>query len=367
VNQRDITMRSLVLLGTSLLLAEARLSVREMREDLDPEAMADSKTIKGPDCGHVSQIIGKWQKAKRAGKLAGTAKGTVTNADQAEKMVDKIVARAEKIGKEINDGEVPEGITKRANYAKQASKKAVKDATELDKKITSFKDKVGQTEFSAEKVTSDDMAELKEKTEKTQVAIKAAYEAAKRTLEKANNAKDDALKDAGFALKILKGVLKSGLKLLQDSTEIAQKSIFAADEADETVDKVQDVVDKIKDKADKAKEQKPVFTVLASNVEAKRDSVKDSVSSLKTAIDDMEKSAEELNKITDEMKTAVEQGDAGFTTAVLSSAKDDVPKAEGAVDEVSSDLSTVKRRAKTVMELTDNLKDAMKKAEKKVS
>lgn len=80
----------------------------------------------------------------------------------------------------------------------------------------------------------------------------------------------------------------------------------------------------------------------------------------------METSQEDLDAKNGDLKTAVEEGDAGNPNAVRSEAKN-IPKTEGAVDKLESNLGMVKGRAKTLIERTDRLKDDMKKAEKKVS
>lgn len=88
---------------------------------------ADSETIDGPDCGHVSKIIGKWGHAKKVGVYAGSARAAVMNADNAIRNTDDAVEAAEKVGKEVSeDGKVPSSISGAAGDAKDASKDANK-------------------------------------------------------------------------------------------------------------------------------------------------------------------------------------------------------------------------------------------------
>lgn len=363
-------MMRLAVFGAAVVFSHGKLAIRELGDkDTEP---ADSETIEGPDCGHVSQIIGKWGKAKKAGKLAGAARAAVMQADKADGAIDKVLTRAEGVGEHVGDGTVPSSVSGPVDYARKAMQKATDASVALEGKLDTFKQNVGETEFSAQKVSSDDMADLKKKTDSTNDAIKAAYEAADRATSKAKAAKEDALKDAGKALKLIKSVIKAGSPLVKDAKEIAQKSGFAIEDAATLRGKADDLISKVESKADKVEEQKPVFDALASNLKDKKSSVKDAADALQTAIDDMmgvpggtggiEGLAQQLKPLVE----ASEKGDGGDTNAVKNEAPS-VPKAETAVDDTTAAISTVQGRGQTLMGRMERLKDLMKTANKKIA
>merc|ERR1719446_906876 len=129
--------------------------------------------------------------------------------------------------------------------------------------VGTFKDKITEEEFSAKAVGSGDMSDLKKKTTKLNAAIKDSYEAANRALSKAQNAKKDALKDAGKALKILEVTFDKAKPMIKDVKDLAQKCGHAIEKADETASKAGDVESDVRSHADDAEEQKPVFEALA--------------------------------------------------------------------------------------------------------
>jgi chromosome segregation ATPase len=350
--------------AAAVLLADAKLTVR--REDPDPERLADSDVIDGPDCGHVKQIIGKWGKAKKAGKLAGEAKGAVMQADKAANIVDKVITRAENIGKEINDGDIPDSVKRPADHAKDKSTEASNKAGELDTMVGAFKNKITEHEFSAKAVASGDMSDLKKKTVEVNDAIKDSYDAAERALSKAQDEKKKALKDAGKALKILKATFDKAEPLIKDSKELAQKSTHAMEDGEDIASKAEGVVSDVRSHADEADDQAPVFRVLADNLEAMKESVTTAKDSLNTAIGEMETAADDLQTHADDLKSAIEHGDAGETEAVQSQATE-VPEIEGALDKLSSEITSVKSHAKNLLERIDLLKKDMKNAEKKIA
>lgn len=344
---------------------DARLQVRDVT---DPEVMVDSKVIDGPDCGHVKQIFGKWNKAKRAGGLAGAAKGTVNAATSAEDFItNKLLPTAESIGEEIgDDGKIPASIQSLVDAAKTTVEDVAAAIIELETSLSGFEQTLGESDFSAEKVTAGQMATLKEKTQKAKQAIREAYAAGEKAVSMAKEVKKKALKNVGKALTIIKSTMKTSKPVVDEAKAVAQKSGYLIDEAERTVGKAKDVKDRVNQQAGEAGDQEPVYDALAANIGDQSSSVDDIKDSLSKAVTDMQTVAGELGEQVIKLTDASEKGMAGDQGAVAAGAAE-VPKTESKIDQASTSLITVKGRAKSLMGQISRLNELMKSAEKKLA
>jgi len=349
---------------TKPLLAQRQVKTLGSPSDDNP---ADSDTIEGPDCGHVSKIIGKWGHAKKVGVYAGAARAAVMNADNAARNTDNAVEAAEKVGEAVSeDGKVPSSISGAAGDAKDASSDVTDKSANLDTKLTTFKDKAGNSEFSGENVKKQDLADIKKLTVELNEASTTADEAAKRVTEKAAQAKKDALKNSGAALKLMKAVIEEGEPMVKAAKKIEQKVGWAKEKADKRIEAADALVPDIKNKGKESDEQEPVYVALAEGVEAKASSLTDSKESLNTAIGDLEKAITAAEDAIGPLKEAADKGDGGDTVSVTNEAENIAP-GEEAVGDLDAAISKVKARAKTMMERMERLDDAIENAEEKIA
>jgi len=331
------------------------------REDpeKDPEY---SKLIKGPDCGHVKQIIGKYQKAAKVGKVAGTARGVITQADIAAGKVDAAVTRAKEIGKSL--GELPKAIKEAISSAEKAAKEASTASAALDTELETFKTKVSGSDISGADVTDEDMVKLKKAAEAAKDAGGAAFASAERVLSKAEESEKAAKEKSEESAGKVRILMSMAGPLLEKLPKATQEAGWAVDKADATATKADDTLKKVEDKIKDAKDQKPVWEALKEGIKGHVDGVKEMKEPMKkaqTAVSDAEKALQEAVKpLKEALKTAAGGG-------VVSDISEDLTKAEKATDKASQALTALKGKQDSLVKSHDRLKSELEAAEKKLA
>jgi len=328
----------------------------------DPKNPADCKTIEGDDCGNVKTIIGKWAKSKKVGGLAGSAKAAALGAATAAKNTDDAVTQAKEAGKKFDaNGEVPLSVKQAADLADKASKAASASSTSLDTKLSTFKGEMGDF---AEEVTDEDMASLREETEKAITAASDANAAAERVVSKAEEAKKKSLESSEGALKVIDGVLSDTGKLSDEAGEAAQKSKHAASDVDGLITKSKATATKLDGKIADAEEQAPVWEALKSDLEGREKAAEDSKTAVDDAIKDLETATKDMDAKSKTLKDAKEKAQAA--PKELLGKTSDIDAADESARKTGAALVALKGKVKTMMKDAERLGAKNKEAEKKL-
>jgi chromosome segregation ATPase len=340
---------------------QKKLLLSQLRRE-DPKNPADSETIEGDDCGNVKTIIGKWAKSKKVGGLAGSAKAAALGAATASKNTDDAVTQAKEAGKKFDaNGDVPESVQMAADVADKASKAASGASTSLDTKLSTFKGKMG--EFAKE-VTDEDMASLKEETDKAIVAASDADAAAERVISKAEEAKKKSLESSEGALKVIDGVLTDTGKLSDEAAEAMQKSKHAASDVDDLITKSKAMATKLDGKIADAEEQAPVWEALKSDLEGRESAAEDSKKAVDDAIKDVDTAKTDMDDKSKGLKDAKEKAQ-GAPKELLGKTSD-IDAAEESARKTEKALVALKGKMGTMMKDAERLGAKTKEAGKKV-
>merc|ERR1719482_2191301 len=81
------------------------------KDKVKPPCMANSEIIPGVDCGHVSEVIPKFQKSHLVGNLQGEATNQISDADAAANAAEEAAKSAKDAAKMAKDvgGKAAEG------------------------------------------------------------------------------------------------------------------------------------------------------------------------------------------------------------------------------------------------------------------
>jgi len=330
-----------------------------------PKTPEYSKLIKGPDCGHVKQIIGKYSKAAKVGKLAGSARGVITQADIAAGKVDAAVSRAKEMGKSLTkDGELPKAIKDSIASAEKAAKEASKASATLDTELETFKKKVSGSDISGADVTDEDLVKLKKAADAAKDAGGAAFASAERVLSKAKETEDAAKEKSEQSTGRVRVLISTAEPLLEKLPKAAQEAGWAVDKADAATKKADDTLKKVEGKIKDAKDQKPVWEALKDGIKGHVDGVKDMKDPMKkatTAVTDADKALQGAMK---PLKKASETAAGG---GVVSEISEDLTKAEKAIDEANQALTALKGKQESLVKSQGRLEAELDKAEKKLA
>merc|ERR1719159_1818802 len=182
--------------------------------------MANSEIIPGTDCGHVSEVIPKFQKSVIVGKLQGEATNQIADADAAAKSAEEAAAAAEEAAKMAKavGGKAAEGAAKEADKAAEKAKKLAGKATEAS----------GTLETSLDDMKTHDLKEtgpyampekkiqtLKKDKAAAKTATANAHQAAAVAHEEAADAQKIMLKSAEGAMKLITAIVDETEKTLE--------------------------------------------------------------------------------------------------------------------------------------------------------
>eukprot|EP00746_Dinoflagellata_sp_MGD_P161512 gnl/MRDRNA2_/MRDRNA2_88692_c0_seq1.p1 gnl/MRDRNA2_/MRDRNA2_88692_c0~~gnl/MRDRNA2_/MRDRNA2_88692_c0_seq1.p1 ORF type:complete len:421 (-),score=156.03 gnl/MRDRNA2_/MRDRNA2_88692_c0_seq1:11-1273(-) len=259
------------------------------KDDVKPPCMANSEIIPGVDCGHVSEVIPKFQKSHLVGKLQGEATNMISDADAAANEAEEAAKSAKAAAKMAKDvgGKAAKGAAKQAEDAAKKAEDLATKATEAS----------GALETSLDDMKTHDikdtgpyaMPEKKIQTlKKDKVAAATATAAAKQgaavALEEAADAQEIMLKSAEGALKLISAIVDETNKVVETAKELKQNATWAVKDV-KTLDKA---TDELKEKVQKNiddeehEDQKPVFEAIYDNLDTE-------MSGAKTAAQDLNK------------------------------------------------------------------------------
>jgi len=343
------------------------LEAQRHKEDPEKtgEDFADSKTIEGPDCGNVKQIIGKWQRAGSIGAVAGEAQGVLSQAHSAVQATQDAADQAEEASSAVSaDGSVPVGVGEAATYARDAAAKLNSKAADLQIEIDSFKTAM-ETDFAAG-VDDEMVSKLKALTAEVATLTKAAHDAAQRVHSKGAEVKSNLKGDAAATLSALNKVLAPGEEAVASSAGIAQEAGFAVKAAEDLLARADVTLGKLEAAKDDAAEQAPVWQAAHDALHGRSDSFDAAKGEVATAIDEYMTAATELKTALGPLKEASKMGAGGDSASVLS-ASGDIAAAEEALlkyNEANSKLTAVLETLKLREEALEKL---LEESEKKLA
>lgn len=324
---------------------------------------ADSATIEGDDCGNVKQIIGKWAKSKKVGELNGKAQAAALAADYAfPNIMDQAMA-AQTLGEKVGlNGEVPSGVKSAAEAAMHAAYAMATAGSSLKGTSDAFKAKFGGF---ASAISDDDMVKIKEETEKLNTAVQDTMDLAARATQKADEAKEAAMKSSKGALALIEGLLADFSKLSKEVGEVSQKSKHAASDVTALIAKSKAAATKLDTKIGDAKEQAPVWEAFKSDLQgleaAADESVKDvdaAIAALEAANTNMEAKAKVLQDVKDKA-----QSDSNS----LLGQSETIGSSEESIRKTESELLALKGKVATLMKDSARLEDKIKTTNAKLS
>merc|ERR1719160_1829443 len=319
------------------------------KDDVKPPCMANSEIIPGVDCGHVSEVIPKFQKSNLVGKLQGEATNQIADADASANAAEeaaKSAKEAAKMAKEVG-GKAAEGA---ADQAKEAAKKA----EDLAAKATEAS---GTLETSLDDMKTHDLAKTgpyampekkiqKLKADKTAAATAtaAANQAAAVALEEAADAQEIMLKSAEGALKLISAIVDETNKVVEEAKELKQNATWAVKDV-ATLDKA---TDELKDKVQKNiddeehEDQKPVFEAIHENLETEMEGAKTASTDLnKKVVNDNADLPKAIKELEDKVKPLAETKLMMERTGLP---PDNIGKSLGAIKETEGALKALKEQ-----------------------
>merc|ERR1719171_1084395 len=339
------------------------------KEDKEP---ADSEIVKGPDCGHVSTVIGKFTKSGKVGKLLGQASAAVRGADAASDTADSAAKKAEDLAKaaaKVGGAEF-KAAEDAAKGATTAGEDATTASTDLQTQYDKVKDSLSETDGAGYGAKDADVSELRTLKTKAVTATKKALGSAENAIKRGEAAKQAALKNADAAVELIGQISKAAAAKVKESKTFQQKAKFVADDAKKYAEKAKEVVGKVEEKMnDEATgDLKPVWEALKGNMDAEISALEDSAKELEDKIKDMEKAAEKVDEkagpINDALTKAKDEGDTEGITDLqkeVGETETATTKLGEAIQAVQLDAQTVSKKQKAVEEIVAEAEGKLKK------
>lgn len=349
--------------SASSLLARGRRAGDDPAEEPFPP---DSETIEGPDCGNVQQVIAQWGKAGKVGAAAGKAAAAVSAATAAAGQLSVAIEHAEGVGEVLagDGGEAPESITMAVEKTGGTAKDALDSASAaLETELEAFKALASGSEMAGADVEATDLVKLKELTEETVHAAKAAEGAAADIEAKAASAREKALASTETTLRLIKKALAEAEPALEEATDITQKLQWAIDDATAVVTKAEELVPKLEELAASGDEPDPVVEAFAGNVQLKVDAVKESTEELTPMVESLPGEAEALKEEVTKLQEAQQMAAGGATLPTVS---DTLNSLEAALITVEESISTIKADVRNMVARQKKLAAAVEEGEAKV-
>lgn len=263
---------------------------KHSKKKVMPPCMANSEIIPGVDCGHVSEVIPKFQKSNMVGKLQGQATNQIADADAAAAAADDAADEAKEAAK------MAKAVGGKA--AKFAAKQAIKAAKKAEKAADKASEASGSLETSLDNMKSHNLKKtgpyampekkiqkLKQKHSNAVTATAMANQAANVAKEEAADAQEVMLKSAEGALKLISAIVDDTNKVLEEAKELKQNATWAVKDVKTLGKPIGEVKDEVQKKIDdkEHKDQKPVFEAIHENLD--------------TEMDGAESAANDLNKL----------------------------------------------------------------------
>jgi len=341
-----------------------------------PPCMANSEIIPGTDCGHVSEVIPKFEKSTLVGTLQGTATNTISDADTAAAGAESAADMAKEAAKMAKDvgGDAADGAADEAEKAATKAEEAASKATEAsgaletsldDMKTHDLKD-TGPYAMPEKKIQ-----DLKKKTTAAKTAKAMADQAASVALEEASDAQKVMLKSAEGSLKLITAIVDDTEKTLDLAKELKQNASWAVKDV-ETLGKP---VDELKDKVQKNiddeehEDQKPVFEAIYENLDTEMEGAeKASVDLDKKVVNDNADLPKAIKKAEDKMKplaeTKLEMERTGLPPDSIGKSLGAIKELETANKELKEQMFLVDQGIKSVVKRMKRVGRAADKAKK---
>jgi len=346
------------------------------KDNVLPPCMANSEIIPGTDCGHVSEVIPKFEKSVLVGKLQGTATNTISDADTAAANAESAADMAEEAAKMAKDvgGKAADGAAKEA-------KDAAKKADDLATKATEAS---GELETSLDDMKTHDLKDtgpyampekkiqdLKKKTAKAVSATASANQAAAVALEEAADAQEVMLKSAEGALKLITAIVDETEKTVDTAKVLKQNATWAVKDVKTLGKPVGDLKDKVQKNIDdeEHEDQKPVFEAIYENLDTEMDGAKKAAQDLdKKVVNDNAdlpkaiKDAEDKNKPLAEIKLEMER--TGLPPDSIGKSMGKIKSLETALKDLKEEMFLVDQGIKSVVKRIKRVGRSADKAKK---
>jgi len=346
------------------------------KDNVLPPCMANSEIIPGNDCGHVSEVIPKFQKSTLVGNLQGKATNTISDADTAATGAEaaaKMAKEAAKLADAVG-GKAAEGAADQAEDAAEKAEKLASKATEasgaletsLDDMKTHDLKKTGPYAMPEKKIQ-----DLKKKTADAISAKAAADQAAKVALEEASDAQKIMLKSAEGALKLITTIVDATEKTLEEAKELKQNATWAVKDVKTLGKPVDELKDKVQKNIDdeEHKDQKPVFEAIYDNLDTEMEGAKTAAQDLDKKVvndnADLPKAIKDAeDKVKPLAKTKLEMERTGLPPDSIGESMGAIKETETALKALKEQMFLVDQGIKSVVKRMKRVGRAADKAKK---
>lgn len=341
-----------------------------------PPCMADSEIIPGTDCGHVSEVIPKFQKSQIVGKLQGEATNQIADADAASKSAEDAAdaaVEAAKMAKAVG-GKAAEGAAKEAKKAADKAKDLATKATEA----------AGTLETSLDDMKTHDLKEtgpyampekkiqtLKKDKEAAATATANALQGASVAIEEASDAQEIMLKSAKGALKLISAIVDSTEKTVDEAKELKQNATWAVKDVKTLAKAIKPLKDKVQKNIDDKEhaDQKPVFEAIYEKLDKEMDGAKTAAQDLnKLVVNDNADLPKAISKSEDEIKPLaeikLEMERTGLPPDSIGKTMGKVQKSEKALKDLKEKMFAVDQGVISVVKRMKRVGNAADKAKK---
>lgn len=346
------------------------------KDNVLPPCMANSEIIPGTDCGHVSEVIPKFEKSVLVGKLQGTATNTISDADTAAANAESAADMAEEAAQMAKDvgGKAAEGAAKEAEDAAKKADKLATKATEAS----------GELETSLDDMKTHDLKDtgpyampekkiqdLKKKTAAAVSAKASADQAAAVALEEAADAQEIMLKSAEGALKLITAIVDETEKTVDTAKELKQNATWAVKDVKTLGKPVGDLKDKVQKNIDdeEHEDQKPVFEAIYENLDTEMDGAKKAAQDLdKKVVNDNADLPKAIKDAEDKLKplaeTKLEMERTGLPPDSIGKSMGKIKSLETALKDLKEEMFLVDQGIKSVVKRIKRVGRSADKAKK---
>jgi len=346
------------------------------KDNVIPPCMANSEIIPGTDCGHVSEVIPKFEKSIMVGKLQGEATNTISSADAAAASAEdaaKFAKEAAKMAKDVG-GKAADGAAKDAEDAAGKAEEAATKATEasgaletsLDDMKTHDVSKTGPYAMPEKKIQK-----VKKDKEEAKSAAAVANAAASTALSEAADAQETMLKSAEGAMKLITVIVDETEKTIATAKELKQNATWAVKDVASLEKPTNDLKDEVQKKIDDEEhaDQKPVFEAIYENLDTEMEGAKTAATDLKKKVvndnADLPKAistAEDKVKPIAELKLAMER--TGLPPDSIGKSMKDVKATETALKALKEQMFLVDQGIKSCVKRMKRVGRSADKAKK---
>jgi hypothetical protein len=346
------------------------------KDNVLPPCMANSEIIPGVDCGHVSEVIPKFEKSTLVGKLQGEASNKIADADAAASgaesaavMAKAAAELAKAVGGKAADGAAKEAIAA-AEKAEGLATKATEASGELetsldDMKTHDIKD-TGPYAMPEKKIQ-----DLKKKTTAAISAKAAADQAANVAVEEAADAQKIMLKSAEGALKLITAIVDDTEKMLEEAKELKQNASWAVKDVKTLSKPIDELKDKVQKNIDdeEHEDQKPVFEAIYENLDTEMEGAKTAATDLdKKVVNDNADLPKAISDAEDKVKplaeTKLEMERTGLPPDSIGTSMGAIKDCETANKKLKEQMFLVDQGVKSVVKRMKRVGRAADKAKK---